>query len=83
MCPLVTFSPDQLEGMGGPGRAACVVPVHVSTADGFAWASKGPVLCSCWSVWPVACVLCASASLGHTLCRVEAPTNWKSGKTHW
>ena len=80
ICPLVTFSPDQLEGKGGTGEAAHVVHVHVSTTDGFVGASKGSVLCLCWSVWPVACVLCASASLGHTLCFVETPTNWKSGK---
>lgn len=52
----------------------------MNTADGFMGASKGTVLCPCWSAWPVACVLCASASSGHMLCCVETPTNWKSGK---
>lgn len=67
-------------GRGGTGGAAHVVHVHVSTADDFVGASKGTVLCPCWSAWPVACVLCASAPLGHMLCCVETPTNWKSGK---
>ena len=40
MCPLVTFSPDQLEGKGGTGGSAYVVHVHVNDVDGFVEASK-------------------------------------------